>query len=65
MISIRLYEFDSGVLHPSSPKVNHVPRLQAHRGPTKDVHMHYCGGRDSGYLERRNSSVSHVASFLE
>jgi hypothetical protein len=35
MISTRLHEFDSGVLHPSSPKVNHVPRLQAHRGLQK------------------------------
>jgi hypothetical protein len=65
MISTRLQEFDSGVLQPSPLKENLVLRLQAHGGPTKEAHTHHCGERNSGYLEQRNSSVSHVASFLE
>jgi hypothetical protein len=35
-------------------------------GDAKEVtHTHHCRGRNSGYLERRKSSVSHVASCSE
>jgi hypothetical protein len=44
MISTSLHEFDSGVLQPSPLKGNFVLRLQAYRGPPKEVQTPHCRG---------------------
>jgi hypothetical protein len=62
MISTSLDEFNAGVLQPSPLKGNLIPRLQVQRGWQKRIHTHHCGGGNSGYLEQRKSSISHVAS---
>jgi hypothetical protein len=55
----------SEMLHPSPLKEISPQDLNLRGVVQGTLHTHHCGGRNSGYLERMNSLVSHIASWSE